>query len=183
MIQRRMMSRHLLETALQIIRHQLHIIQIPGGLLHICLQCKVNISADCCRYKHAFSVRIQCLPKLRQKQRIILFIRSVRRNSCQRCARILPVNVNTVQTILLHNCECTRSKPLSSLFCSCSLGKAVCSPAAYGQYNLQLRIAFPNGYHSIPCILCIPYNFSVPDQTKCNIDHGKCPHILFSHII
>jgi len=28
-----MMSRHLLETALQIIRHQLHIIQIPGGLL------------------------------------------------------------------------------------------------------------------------------------------------------
>ena len=177
------MPRHHLKSALQIIRHQLHIIQIFCCFFHIRLQRKINIPADSRRHKHPLFICIQRLSQFRQQQRIILLIGFVRSNPRQRCSRILPVNINTVESILLHDLQRTRCKLLSAFLRSGCLGKPVSTPSADRKHNLQLRMNFMNRCNPLFRVLRIPNNLSVPDQSERNVDHVERQHILLTHVI
>ena len=170
------------ESALQVIGHQLHIVQILLGLRHVRVQREIGVPA-CGDGEHsAVSQGVQLLAQLRQEQGEILLVPEVGRDSRHSEAGILPVDIYAVQLMGRHQGRRALCRLLPGALRHGSLGESVRAPATDGKNDLDLRMDFPDALQLRLCAgAFLPYHFIVPDVTEGDVDHIQLPDVLLPH--
>ncbi len=176
------MPGHFDEAPLEVIGHQLHIVQIPLGLCHVRMQSEIGVSPGRDGEHLALSQGIQLLAQLRQEQGKVLLVPHIGRDSRKGEAGILPVDVYAVQLMCRHQL----CRALCCLFPGVlrhgRLGEAVRAPAADGKNDPDLRM---NPADALQILLCaraiLPYRFVLPDVPEGNVDHIQLSDVLLPH--
>jgi len=170
-----------LEPALQVIGHELHIIQIPHRFLHIRLGRKIGVPSGRDGKHIPVSGFVKTFPDSLQQQRKILFIPRIRGNPRQGAARIFPVNINAVQSVFLYQL-CRTLRHFFPVLCSPgALGKSVGSPAAYGKQYFYSGI-YPADLRQ--CFLCsasIPYHPGILHLSERDIHDIQTADVRIPH--
>ena len=174
-----MVAGDFLEAALEVIGHELYIVQIFAGCLHISLKSKVHVAAHSHGKRLLALHMIQRLPESLQKQRVIFLIIDMGTDAGQRGSRVLPVDVDAVQAVGFHQRNGADCKKGSSLLGSCRLGETVGSPAAHRQYDLNVRVDLPDLRQIFFISARIPNNPVTLNESESNIDDIQIFNILF----
>ena len=104
---------------------------------------------------------------------------------------IFPVDVNAVQSELVHHAPAVERKGLPVLLGGCHLAKASATPASYGQHHLQGRILLLETdnhtqavgivySHAIECVVDMPESV-VDVGHHCGVGYFVCPGRYVGH--
>ena len=176
-----MVPGHFLEAALQIISHQLDIVQKNSRFFHVGLPGKIGIPASRNGQHISSADSVQPFSHRLQKQRKIFLILHMGADSRQGHSRILPVNIYTVQPVFRHQRCSARRHAFPALCRQRRLGKTIRAPAACGKQDFNTGFYLPDTLQRRPAGLPVPNHASVPYLPKGNIDYIQAPDIFLRY--